>query len=79
MYPAKIRGNLFRLENLVLRASPEHKEQSVKIQGALALTVFRFAQKIQEYWSEPETIVHIWGHGDKGVLSQASNLLGELE
>ena len=32
------------------------------------------AQKIQEYRSEPETILHIRGDGDKGVLSQASNL-----
>ena len=32
------------------------------------------AEKIQEHRSEPESILHLRGEGDKGVLSQASKL-----
>jgi len=32
------------------------------------------AEKIQGYRSEPECILHNYGEGDKGVLSQAGSL-----
>ena len=57
-----------RLTTPLLRKGQDWK--SIGWREALQLC----AQKIQEYRSEPETILHIRGDGDKGVLSQASNL-----
>ena len=57
-----------RITTPLLRKGKEW--ESIEWPDALRLC----AQKIQEYRSEPESILHIRGDGDKGVLSQASNL-----
>jgi anaerobic selenocysteine-containing dehydrogenase len=57
-----------RITTPLLRKGQEW--ESIEWREALQLC----AQKIQEYRSEPETILHIRGDGDKGVLSQASTL-----
>lgn len=70
----KIRRLPYRLESAHRITTPLLRKgqdwQSIGWQEALQLC----SQKIQEYRSEPETILHIRGDGDKGVLSQASNL-----
>ncbi|MDH3929258.1 MAG: molybdopterin-dependent oxidoreductase, partial [Deltaproteobacteria bacterium] len=70
----KIRRLPYRLESAHRITTPLLRKgqdwQSIGWQEALQLC----AQKIQEYRSESETILHIRGDGDKGVLSQASKL-----
>jgi anaerobic selenocysteine-containing dehydrogenase len=71
---AKIRRHPQRLSSAHRITTPllrkDQDWKSIEWPEALRLC----AQKIQEYRSEPETILHIRGDGDKGVLSQASNL-----
>ncbi|MGD8686798.1 MAG: molybdopterin-dependent oxidoreductase [Syntrophobacterales bacterium] len=71
---AKIRRHPQRLSSAHRITTPllrkDQDWKSIEWPEALQLC----AQKIQEYRSEPETILHIRGDGDKGVLSQASNL-----
>jgi len=66
-HPQRLRS-VHRITTPLLRKGQDW--ESVEWREALQLC----AQKIQEYRSEPETILHIRGDGDKGVLSQASKL-----
>ena len=71
---AKIRRHPQRLSSAHRITTPLLRKgqewESIEWPEALELC----AQKIHQYRSEPESILHIRGDGDKGVLSQASNL-----
>ena len=67
-HPRRLRST-YRITTPLLRKGQEW--ESIEWGKALELCT----QKIQEYRGDPETILHIRGDGDKGVLSQASHLL----
>ena len=71
---AKIRRFTQRLRSKHRITSPLLRQgknwKSIGWEEALQLC----AEKIQQYRSEPESILHLRGEGDKGVLSQASKL-----
>lgn len=71
---AKIRRFTQRLRSKHRITSPLLRQgknwKSIGWEEALQLC----AEKMQQYRSEPESILHLRGEGDKGVLSQASKL-----
>jgi anaerobic selenocysteine-containing dehydrogenase len=71
---AKIRRFTQRLRSKHRITSPLLRQgknwKSIGWEEALQLC----AEKIQQYRSEPESILHLQGEGDKGVLSKASKL-----